>query len=131
MLWTRDRSPEGVRDDRWFVSKPERRPCGGVWREAGRYRAEAWPAGGTATPGAYYASRAQAQRHLERWLLAHPRVLALEAKVSRGTKSTSPPPMDWRLAQYLRLGGMSLYAPRVPAMASSDAPAPPRLISGW
>lgn len=85
--------------------------CGGVWRERGRYRAEAWPAGSKAPPGAYYATRATAQRHLERWLRAHPRVLELESKGWRGVKSKPAPLPDWRIAQYLRLNGAGVGRP--------------------
>lgn len=53
--------------------------------------------------GAYYKTREQAQRHLERWLLARPWVISLDTKRPRGTKSRRPSLPDWRLAQYLRL----------------------------
>lgn len=106
LLWYQDRSPDGRRDDRWFVSKRDMPACGGVWRELGRYRAEAWPAGSKDPPGAYYASRSVAQRQLERWLRAHPHVLELDVRGHRGTKAKPPPLPDWRMAQYLRLGGL-------------------------
>jgi hypothetical protein len=102
--WVLDRSPNGRRDDRWFVSAPEHPACGGVWRELGRYRAEAWPAGAKAPVGAYCANLAQAKRYLERWLRAHPRVPVLEPKGFRSVKRGPAPLPDWRIAQYLRLG---------------------------
>jgi hypothetical protein len=105
LLWQRDRSADALRTDRWFVAAPEYPPCGGVWRELGRYRAEAWPAGAKAPVGAYCASREQAKRHLERWLRAHPRVPVLEAKGFRSVKRGPAPQPDWRIAQYLRLSG--------------------------
>lgn len=103
LLWHPDRSPDGRRNDRWFVAKRDMPACGGVWRELGRYRAEAWPAGSKSPPGAYYATRATAQRHLERWLRAHTHVLELDVKGHRGTKAKPPPLPDWRIAQYLRV----------------------------
>lgn len=103
LAWCPDRSADGRRNDRWFVSKRDMPACGGVWRECGRYRAEAWPAGSKAPPGAYYATRATAQRHLEHWLRARPHVLELDVKGRRGSKASPPPLPDWRMAQYLRL----------------------------
>lgn len=102
MMWSADRSVDGRKDDRWFVSAPELPACGGVWRELGWYRAEAWPPGAKFPVGAYYATRAQAQRHLERWLRAHPRVLMLESKGWRASKRGPESQPDWRAAQYLR-----------------------------
>jgi hypothetical protein len=103
LLWHPDRSADGRQHDRWFVAAPEYPPCGGVWRELGRYRAEAWPAGAKEPVGAYCASREQAKRHLERWLCAHPRVPVLESKGWRASKRGPAPQPDWRIAQYLRL----------------------------
>ncbi|MFK2904996.1 hypothetical protein ISP17_13625 [Dyella ginsengisoli] len=103
LLWYADRSPDGRKHDRWFVAAPEYPPCGGVWRELGLYRAEAWPAGGKAPVGAYCASLIQAKRHLELWLRAHPRVPVMESKGWRASKRGPAPQPDWRIAQYLRL----------------------------
>lgn len=104
LIWYPDNSPDGRRDDRWFVCKRDMPACGGVWRELGKhYRAEAWPAGSKSPPGTYFACRKTAQRQLERWLRAHPWVLELDVRGHGCTKAKPPPLPNWRVTQYLRL----------------------------
>jgi len=91
--------------ERWFIAADERGPCGGVWAEKGRFRAEVWPRG-SSVRGAYYASPQRAMQQIERYLHSHPHVTDVidlsDSRAKAGRGSSRP---DWRLAEYLRVFG--------------------------